>query len=143
MDKYGSLRAGEGETEFPHFPDWYNWEREQVRQSILDGSYRLDVDVDIGVMVDFRAIYMVGEGHLTHDANGFTLTGCEGELTYTQSPKASYGLYSDYFWYEIGDVICIGDRKCLYYCFPKGAGDVVAKTRQAAEEMYKICRGRT
>ena len=65
------------------------------------------------------------------------------ELHLPQSPKASYGLYSDYFWYEIGDVICIGDRKCLYYCFPKGAGDVVAKTRQAAEEMYKISRERT
>ena len=143
LDEYGSLAAREGETEFSHIPDWYNWEREQVRQSILDGSYRLEADVDIGVMVDFKAIYMVGEGHLTHDENGFTLTGCDGELSYTQSPKASYGLYSDYFWYEIGDVICIGDRKCLYYCFPKGEGDVVAKTRQAAEELYKICRERT
>ena len=143
LDEYGSLAAKEGETEFAHVPDWYNWEREQVRQSILDGTYRLEADVDIGVMVDFKAIYMVGEGHLTHDENGFTLTGCDGELSYTQSPKASYGLYSDYFWYEIGDVICIGDRKCLYYCFPKGVGDVVAKTRQAAEEMYKICRERT
>ncbi len=143
LDEYGSLRARDGETEFSHIPDWYNWQREQVREAILSGTYRLDVDVDIGVMVDFKAIYMVGEGHLTHDANGFTLTGCDGTLTYTQSPKASYGLYSDYFWYEIGDVICIGDRKCLYYCFPKGAGDVVAKTRQAAEEMYKISRERT
>lgn len=143
LDEYGSLRARAGETEFSHIPDWYNWQREQVRKSILDGTYRLDVDVDIGVMVDFKAIYMVGEGRLTHDENGFTLTGCDGTLTYTQSPKASYGLYSDYFWYEIGDVICIGDRKCLYYCFPKGAGDVVAKTRQAAEELYKISRERT
>jgi len=143
LDEYGSLSAREGETEFSHIPDWYNWQREQVREAILSGTYRLDVDVDIGVMVDFKAIYMVGEGHLIHDENGFILTGCEGELSYTQSPKASYGLYSDYFWYEIGDVICIGDRKCLYYCFPKGAGDVVAKTRQAAEEMYKICRERT
>ena len=143
LDEYGSLRARAGETEFSHIPDWYNWQREQVRKSILSGTYRLDVDVDIGVMVDFKAIYMVGEGRLTHDENGFTLTGCDGTLPYTQSPKASYGLYSDYFWYEIGDVICIGDRKCLYYCFPKGAGDVVAKTRQAAEEMYKICRERT
>ena len=143
LDEYGSLAAREGETEFAHIPDWYNWEREQVRQSILDGSYRLEADVDIGVMVDFKAIYMVGEGHLTHDENGFTLTGCGGELSYTQSPKASYGLYSDYFWYEIGDVICIGDRKCLYYCFPKGGGNVVAKTRLAAEELYKISRERT
>lgn len=143
LDEYGSLSARAGETEFSHIPDWYNWQREEVRKSLLDGTYRLDVEVDIGVLVDYKALYMVGEGRLVHDENGFTLTGCDGELTYTQSPKASHCLNSDYFWYEIGDVIGIGDRKCLYYCFPKGGGNVVAKTRLAAEELYKISRERT
>ena len=66
-----------------------------------------------------------------------TLTGCGGKLDYTQSPKASYSLYSDYYWYELGDVICIGDKERLYYCFPHG-GDVVAKARMATEEIYKL-----
>ena len=35
-------------------------------------------------------------------------------------------------------MICIGDHKTLYYCFPLEEGDVVAKTRLAAEELYKI-----
>jgi hypothetical protein len=140
LDEYGSLCAREGETEFSHIPDWYNWQREQVRKSILDGTYHLDVDVEIGVMVDYKAIYMVGEGHLTHDENGFTLTGCDGELFYTQSPKASYGLYSDYFWYEIGDVIGIGNNAVLYYCFPKDPGVSVAKARLATEELYRLCK---
>jgi hypothetical protein len=35
-------------------------------------------------------------------------------------------------------MICIGNHDALYYCFPKGAGDVVAKTRLAAEELYKL-----
>lgn len=47
-------------------------------------------------------------------------------------------LYADYFWYEIGDVICIGDNGTLYYCFPKEGGDVVAKARLATEELYKL-----
>ena len=34
-------------------------------------------------------------------------------------------------------MICIGNKDALYYCFPKG-GDVVAKTRLAAEELYKM-----
>ena len=38
-------------------------------------------------------------------------------------------------------MICIGDRKALYYCFPQCKGDVVAKTRLAAEELYKIKAG--
>lgn len=137
----GFLRAEDGETEFPHIPDWYRWEREQVRQELLEGRYRLDTEVSIAMLVDFRSIYLVGEGHLTHNAQGFTLTGCEGALQYRQSPTASYGLYSDYFWYELGDMIAIGNSDRLYYCFPKD-NTPVAKTRLAAEELYKLCRSR-
>ena len=135
----GDLAVSEGETEFAHIPDWYRWEREQVRRELADGTYRLDIDVDIAMMVDFKAIYKVGQGRLTHDREGFTLTGCDGRLRYTQKPTASYGLYADYYWYEIADTICIGDNRCLYYCFPK-KGCPVAKTRLAAEELYKLCK---
>lgn len=133
----GKLEALDGETEFPHIPDWYKWQRDCVRREIENGEYLLDTDVKIGMMVDYKAIYMVGEGHLTHDNGGFTLTGCDGKLNYEQKPLYNYGLYSDYFWYEIGDVICIGNSDALYYCFPAKDG-VVAKTRLAAEEMFKI-----
>ena len=137
----GQLKATEGDTRFPHIPDYYAWEREQVRQEIIDGTYRMEADVKIGMLVDFKAIYMVGEGHLTHDLNGFTLTGCDGRLNYQQKPLSCYGLYADYYWYEIADVICIGSNERLYYCFPQG-GDVVAKTRLATEEMYKLYKAR-
>lgn len=123
---------------FTHIPDWYRWEREEVRRELEAGTYRLDVDVDIAMMVNYNAIYRVGEGHLTHTAEGFHLTGCDGKLEYTQGPLSCYSLYSDYYWYEIGDMICIGNQDALYYCFPKNCGDVVAKTRLAAEELYKL-----
>ena len=141
LTELGQLEATSGETEFPHIPDWYAWERNAVRQELEQGTYRLDTDVDIGMMVDYKAIYMVGSGHLTHGIDGFTLTDDRGKVLYTQGPLACYGLYSDYYWYEIADVICIGNRDALYYCFPKG-GDVVAKTRLAAEELYKLKKQR-
>ena len=137
----GNLKAKDGETEFSHIPDWSDWERDCVRQEILDGTYKLDVDVDIAMMVDFSAIYMVGSGRLVHDLNGFHLTGCDGRLDYHQKPLNCYSLYADYYWYEIADTICIGNNDVLYYCFPKG-GDVVAKTRMATEEMYKLYKSR-
>ena len=142
LTELGELKALEGETEFSHIPDWYAWERDQVRQEIEAGNYKLSCDVKIGLMVDYQNIYMVGEGHLTHDRNGFVLTGCDGRLNYTQKPQACYGLYADYYWYEIADVICIGDNDKLYYCFPQNAGDVVAKTRLATEEMYKLYKAK-
>lgn len=137
LDPYGHLTSDDGAPIFDHIPDWYRQERENVRREIDAGLYRLDTEVTIGVMVDYKSIYMVGDGHLTHDASGFTLDGCDGKLHYTQKPLASYGLYADYFWYEIGDVICIGNAEALYYCFPKKPG-VVARTRLAAEELYKV-----
>lgn len=141
MDVYGQLKATEGETEFSHIPDWYAWERDEVRRELEEGTYSLETDVDIGVMVDYKAIYMVGDGHLSHSAEGFRLTGCDGKLSYEQGPLACYGLYADYYWYSIADVICIGNADALYYCFPKDEASV-AKTRMAAEELYKLKKRR-
>ena len=137
LSAFGRLEADDGKTRFPHIPDWYAWERACVREELESGTYRLDTPIDIGMIIDYEALYTVGEGQLTHDENGFVLTGCDGALRYEQKPLASYGLNSDYFWYEIGDVIGIGNREALYYCFPKT--DVsVTKARLAAEELYKI-----
>lgn len=138
LTESGFLKALSGETEFSHIPDWYRWERESVRQELVDGSYRLDIPVEICMMVDTKCIYRVGKGRLVHTVDGFHLTGCDGKLDYAQKPRASYSLYSDYFWYELGDMICIGNSKVLYYCFPTEQQDVVAKTRLAAEELFHL-----
>ena len=139
MDELGRLHADTGETRFPHVPDWYAWERGQVRRELEAGTYLLDCDVEIGVLRDFKAIYMVGGGHLRHDETGFTLTGCDGKLSFRRPAKQSYSLYADYYWYELGDIICIGDTQTQYYCFPGGAVPV-AKARLATEELYRLCR---
>lgn len=142
LTEFGYMKAISGETEFDHIPDWYNWERECVKNEILSGEYKLDIPVEIRMLVNSKSIYNIGEGRLVHTEEGFHLTGCEDKLDYTQKPLASYSLYSDYYWYEIGDMICIGDTKALFYCFPKVEGDFVAKTRLAAEELYKICKNK-
>ncbi|MBR2377690.1 MAG: 1-acyl-sn-glycerol-3-phosphate acyltransferase [Clostridia bacterium] len=135
--EYGELEKVDGETEFSHIPDYYNWERECVKKEILNGEYNLIAKVKIGVLKDYKALYMIGDGTLTHNENGFTLTSDDGLLNYTQAPLHSYSLNSDYFWYEIGDVISIGDKKELYYCFPDKSVSVT-KARLATEELYKI-----
>ena len=138
----GRMAAEDGDTKIAHIPDWYRWEREQVAEDILNGTYKLDMDVDIAMQVDYKAVYRVGEGHLTHDVFGFHLTGCDGKLDYSQPAQASYSLYADYYWYEIADCICIGDSEVHYFLFPKDKSIPVARIRLAAEEMYKLHRAR-
>ena len=137
MDVYGQLAACEGETEYAHIPDWYTWQRACVRKELEEGKYLLDTDVDIAVQVNLDGVCMIGPGRLTHDENGFHLTNADGTLDYKQSPVASHTLYSDYYWYELGDVIGIGDNEFSYFCFPKTELSVT-KARLATEELYKM-----
>ena len=137
MDEYGQLNACEGETEYPHIPDWYTWQRECVREELENGTYLLDTDVDIAVQVNLDGVCMIGSGHLVHNLDGFKLTSDDGALDYSQNPVASHTLYSDYYWYEIGDVIGIGNNEFSYFCFPKSKTSVT-KARLATEELYKM-----
>ena len=119
--------------------DWYDWERECVKKELADGTYHMECNVDILMLADYKCMYKVGKGILTHSVEGFSLMGCDGKLEYKQKPKASYSLYADYFWYEIGDVISIGNTNYQYYCFPKNQKKaIVAKARLATEELYKM-----
>ena len=137
LTELGELSADVGKTEFSHIPDWYEWQRGEVRRELQEGTYALDIPVDIAVMTDYKALYQVGSGRLVHTLEGFYLTGCDGKLEYRQPARASFGLNADYFWYELGDIICIGNSQMLYYCFPPKEVPV-AKARLAAEELYKL-----
>ena len=141
MDEFGQLSAKSGTTHFSHIPDWYTWQRECVRKELEDGTYLLDTDVDIAVQVNLDGVCMIGGGHLIHNLDGFHLTNNDGTLDYHQSALASHTLYSDYYWYEIGDVIGIGNNEFSYFCFPK-ASVSVTKARLAVEELYKLNKAR-
>ena len=141
MNVYGQLEAKDGKTEIPHIPDWYHWQRECVRKEIENGTYLLDTDVEIMIQVNLNGVCKIGNGHLIHNEEGFHLVGAEGKLDYKQPPTFSHTLYADYYWYEIGDVIGIGDNTFSYFCFPKGNVSVT-KARLATEELFKMKRKR-
>ena len=100
-----------------------------------------DETVDIAVQVNLKGVCKIGEGRLVHNLDGFHLQSADGALDYKQSAVYSHTVYSDYYWYEIGDVVGIGDNEFSYFCFPKSNASVT-KVRLAAEELYKIKRVR-
>jgi hypothetical protein len=97
--------------------------------------------VDVSIQVNLKGVCSIGEGRLVHDETGFRLTAAEGKLDYRQPATASHTLYADYYWYEIGDVIGIGNNEFSYFCFPKEEASVT-KARLATEELYKIKKPR-
>ncbi len=140
LSEFGQLIAEDGKSEFVHIPTWYKWQRDCVKNELIRNEYNVDIPVSIGVLTDFKAIYMIGNGRLKHNKDGFALYSDDGKLSYTQNPLASYSLYADYYWYEIDDVICIGNNNMLFYCFPLNKKYPVAKIRLATEELYKMLK---
>lgn len=139
LTEYGTIEATDKNTEFSHIPAWYNWQREEVKKEIESRTYKVETNVKIMMLINYKSMYEIGEGTLIHNQNGFYLEGKGFPLKYQQGVLASYSLNSDYFWYEIGDVISIGDKSGLYYCFPEEKG-IVTKLRLATEEFYKIAK---
>ena len=140
MDEYGVLSAKEGKTEFSHIPDWFAWQRERVKGEIEEGKYSVDLPCDIVMTLTDYKFYRVGEGRLRHSYDGFVLDGCDGKLHYEHKPLCSHSINSDFYFYQIGDVISFGNHDHLFYCFPKTKEDIVCKVRLAAEEIYKLRR---
>ncbi|MBR2930961.1 MAG: 1-acyl-sn-glycerol-3-phosphate acyltransferase [Clostridia bacterium] len=139
LTELGYLKATEGEDYFDHVPDWYRWERECVRREVLEGSYGFDVPCDIMMIVDTKALYKVGSGRLSHSKDGgFHLTGCDGKLDYHQSSRSMYTCEATPYWYQIDDVIGMGDSEALYFAFPTEHREVVGKVKLAVEEIFKI-----
>ncbi|MBQ7374012.1 MAG: 1-acyl-sn-glycerol-3-phosphate acyltransferase [Clostridia bacterium] len=137
LEENGRMKAQTGDTEFSHIPDWFAWQRECVKKEILDGNYKVETAVEIGVIYDYKRVYMLGNGTLTHDENGFYLNGENGKIEFSQPPLYSYSVNADFYWYEGSDVVSIGNSEILFYCFPKDETPV-AKLRLATEELYKI-----
>ena len=138
LTELGELKAVDGTKEsFTHVPDWYRWEREQVKLELDEDKYLLDTPVDIWISVDTKGVYGVGDGRLVHTKDGFKLTGADGEISYEHKPLASHTICADFNFYERGDIIALSAPECIYYCFPKDQTIPVAKARLAAEEIYK------
>jgi len=140
MDVYGKLHATDGETEFSHIPDWYEFEREQVKQQILNGTYHIEDDVRIDSLPNAKGYIDLGDGHLIHNREGFILTGQEmGEpLHLVKEPLSLYSLHIEYDYFGKGDCIDLSTLDDTYYIYFKNKKNVVTKLHFAVEEIYKL-----
>ncbi len=140
MDELGRLSAVDGETEFSHIPDWFEWERANVRKEIDEGTYRFEDEVEIYSLPSCMKFQKLGKGKLTHSYNGFTV---EGELNgkkyrINRMVPGMYGVHIeyDYCYVRPDDCIDISTSKDSLYCYPTKQ-NVVTKLSFATEELYK------
>jgi len=138
MSTLGELEAQHGETEFSHVPDWYEFQRREVRRQIESGTYEVSDDVDIDSLPNARGYINIGRGRLTHNMSGFRLErGDAGKGPFLlKTPASMYSCHIEYDYDKRGDCIDLSTLLDTYYIYPLNLRCCVTKIALATEELY-------
>lgn len=141
LEEDGTLLALDGETEFSHVPDWFLWQREQVKGQIERGEYRFEDDVDVYSLPRCWRFEHLGAAKLIHDPEqGFVLEGEYNGAPYRiqRMPVQTNSLHIeyDYCYIKPFDCVDISTEDDSYYCYPTKQ-NVVTKLAFATEILYE------
>ena len=136
----GYLKATEGETEFDHIPDWFTWERQQVKEQIENGTYSFEDEVTVYSLPRVLRYLPLGKAKLTHDPeHGFQLEGYYRDAKYYihREPAQTNSLHVEYDFGPLKkkDCLDISTENDSFYCIPTKE-NILAKLAFATEEIY-------
>ncbi len=139
MNTYGELSAVNGKTEFSHIPDWYEWQRKNVREEIDSEKYNTLLRVNVDSLPNAKGFYRLGEGLLKHDQNGFMLTGKFGNTDFKLEKPVleNYSVHIEYDYFNKGDAIILSTLDDTFYIFPIDVKNIITKIHFAVEELFK------
>ncbi|MBQ3859739.1 MAG: 1-acyl-sn-glycerol-3-phosphate acyltransferase [Clostridia bacterium] len=137
----GELEAADGNTEFSHIPDWYEWERANVRAEVESGTYSSgELRVTVDTLPNAKRFIRLGEGTMTHDMDGFTVRGTDVDGDPFEMRKPVPSLYSCHIEYDYlgkhGDCVDLNTLEDTWYIYPEGEDFSVTKMALATEELY-------
>jgi len=141
MSELGELSAKNGETEFTHIPDWYEWERSNVIKEVKDGTYSFEAKVRVESLPnDKRFIVFEERATLKHNMNGFNLTGSyKGEPYEIKiAVPLMYSCHIEYDYMGRGDCIDLNTSDETLYLFPEQGDFSVTKISLATEELFNF-----
>lgn len=147
MTELGELEAVSGSTEFSHIPDWYEWERENVRNEVKSGTYSTkELPVRVDTLPNAKKFIPLGEGILIHDMNGFKVTVTDRDGDTHEMVKNVPSLYSCHIEYEYlgkyGDCVDLNTLTDTWYIYPdpEKCDFSVTKMALATEELFYAYR---
>ena len=141
MSPLGELKADSGQTEFSHIPDWYEWERANVRAEVEAGTYSTGpLRVHVDTLPNAKAFIRLGQGTLVHDMDGFHVSGTDVDGDPFEMDLKVPSLYSCHIEYEYlgkyGDCVDLNTLKDTWYIYPEDEKFSVTKMALATEELF-------
>lgn len=136
----GSISASSGETEFSRLPEWYEWERNCVKEEILAGKYRIEDTVDVDSLPNSKGFINMGKGRFVHDENGLTVEFDENgtHKVFKKDILENYSCHIEFDYNNKGDCVSFSKGDDTYYFYFENLKNVIVKVHFAVEELYKL-----
>ena len=142
MDYYGQLHCLNGDDIFTHVPDWYRWERANVREEVRTGKYSFEDTIRLEELINSKVKFVkVGTINMKHDYNGFTLTGTLDngkEFNLNKPIESMASVHIEYDYKKRGDALDIATMEDTWFAFPLNKENPLTKLHFAVEELYKF-----
>ena len=145
LNELNEQTADDGRTEFSHIPDWYEWERGNVRAEVEAGTYTSgELDVHVDSLPNAKGYVRLGNGKMVHDEKGFRVWGTDdqGMAFSMEIPAATqYSVHIEYEYLgKYGDCVDLNTLQDTWYVYPHGNDFAVTKMALATEELYQKIR---
>lgn len=151
MTTLGQLKATEGETEFAHIPDWFNWERQTVREEVRNCTYRFEDEVSVHTLPNAKRFYNQGFGKLVQTPQG-TVVECTAYGKPFKLELAGIELESMHVEYDypflkkryrkncFGDCVDISTADDSFWLHPMNKRTQLTKLSFATEEIHFLAQ---
>ncbi len=145
LKETGELESKEGETQFRSIPEWYDWQRREVRNEIENGVYTFAFTSQVYSLPHPKKFIDLGNASFKQDMNGIKVEGLYNGQPFHHEWKAldNYSIHVEYkFPYLKGkDIVSLSSNADTLYFVPKETNQI-QKLSLATEELYKYHKGK-
>ena len=149
MTELGRLEAHDGNTRFAHIPDWFAWERGNVRREVESGKYRFEDEVEVHTLPKNK-YYDHGRGKFVQDSTGthFYCNAYGEPFEMHLTPTELESVHIEFGYTDIkrkkhfGDCLDISNADDSFWLHPVNKRDVIMKISFATEELYQLNRAK-
>lgn len=117
MTEYGQLKDKKGDV--VNIPDWYSWERDNVKKEVIKENYQRNFKVDIQALPNENGFVNLGKGLLVHDRKGFSLDFSDSGEHLFFSASILYTVQTEYDYKGRGKCLVLSTKDCCYYLYSK------------------------
>ncbi|MGI6716541.1 MAG: hypothetical protein ACOX3X_05005 [Eubacteriales bacterium] len=140
MTELGELKATDGIDTFTHIPDWYRWERECVREELVNGTYYFEDEIFVETLPGAKKFIPQGYGRIKQTCEGLTIDcTAYGEPVHLFLPPLMLeSIHVEFDYRKIGDSLDISTLDDSFWCYPRTKRDATMKIALAAEELFTL-----